>query len=740
MKLYIPTTSLNFNNILSTESISPKAFYAQRGFGYSRWFTIPENDMDGAILLYESPAFISRPLSDIEDHPLLIEIDTDEDFPSITSGVRYSQHTIYFNPWNTVFYFQTERDKTISLSMSDSSLETKLIKLYFNKIRVHTFLGCFPNVDKYISIDTSSIQDDIILNKIKGLLYGYYIGANLSGSSFDDIKKLNILREIQNIFAAIISSQEKVPTNTQKIRLSELFPLLFQFEPLYSELLKEAGSIQIVDRIVTILKKYGFEVFRINWEKLVDELQYDNNGQNYAISWINIELEKHKKLMMQKTQLLSVDDNQILFIDKKVTQISKDVIPLYDENKLYLHWVNNLFVQNKYSGKISSMKAELADDLTQAAITCMGESWKDSEIRTYLNQLRKHVRGEEFTQPWKNGLLSSIVAVITKGDDWEQLLRFLQTKELTDYRIAFSFYGILNGYANLTRDFTDNLYNRDSKYISEVYREFHGQLHNIAIQTNKLVETTNNNLELANDSCLAALNSTNVSISVNEIWNYFRSPEFKSIKKKTHLEKGLNKCIDILGLNFTPQMFVEELASFDKYGWSKNNKSWNLMCEKFCPSYKVQMGGRKKRINKKNEQSISPSLWDDPENKLGQNSQKSIVDYKLRKNVLLLNDKQWIEECLEFIVDAESKKRFIEDITWFVDNHNEWYHDKKKGNVQGFYYKRETSNFKTIERLEKYLENKLTSKNEKMQWLVAIYKKIPIDEIINYLIKNYADK
>lgn len=29
MKYYIPTSSLNFNNILSTESVSPKIFYGK---------------------------------------------------------------------------------------------------------------------------------------------------------------------------------------------------------------------------------------------------------------------------------------------------------------------------------------------------------------------------------------------------------------------------------------------------------------------------------------------------------------------------------------------------------------------------------------------------------------------------------------------------------------------------------------------------------------------------------------
>lgn len=54
-KYYIPTTTLNLNNILSSESISPKAFYAARGFGYSSWESIPENDVDNAIILYGQP-------------------------------------------------------------------------------------------------------------------------------------------------------------------------------------------------------------------------------------------------------------------------------------------------------------------------------------------------------------------------------------------------------------------------------------------------------------------------------------------------------------------------------------------------------------------------------------------------------------------------------------------------------------------------------------------------------------
>ena len=120
-KLYIPTSTLNFNNILSSESISPKAFYTIRGFGYSRWQEVAENNQENAILLYEEPFEFVRPASDVEDHPMLVEIITDKDYPSIATGVCYSDESIYLSPWRTRFIFFTKQDRRLTLSMSDST-------------------------------------------------------------------------------------------------------------------------------------------------------------------------------------------------------------------------------------------------------------------------------------------------------------------------------------------------------------------------------------------------------------------------------------------------------------------------------------------------------------------------------------------------------------------------------------------------------------------------------------------
>lgn len=185
--------------------------------------------------------------------------------------------------------------------------------------------------------------------------------------------------------------------------------------------------------------------------------------------------------MASRNILLSPEAEEIIASNGNISKILS--IVNNEENQLYISWVNNVLIN--FNGKVSSNRAELADAITKSAIDTLGDKWANSAIRTFLNQLRKHVRGEEFTQPWNNGVLSSIAAVITKGDDWEILLNFMQSKGMTDYRIAFSFYGILNGFANLTRDFTDILLNQKSIYVAEIYREFYGQLHGITIDINK---------------------------------------------------------------------------------------------------------------------------------------------------------------------------------------------------------------------------------------------------------------
>lgn len=195
--------------------------YKKRGYGYSRWFTVEENNIEHTTLLFDTLCVFDRPISDIEDHAMLIEIISDDDFPKLPNGVYYTDKTIYLNPWQTRFIFFSDKVKRTVMSMSDSSLETKLVRLYQRKMVVLSDIK--DRGYKIIKEDSiplsnnmeSNIEEDYIINKMKGLLYGYYIGANLS-SSKEHILKLDSLREINNIFASIISGYDRIPSVTQK--------------------------------------------------------------------------------------------------------------------------------------------------------------------------------------------------------------------------------------------------------------------------------------------------------------------------------------------------------------------------------------------------------------------------------------------------------------------------------------------------------------------------------------------
>lgn len=63
------------------------------------------------------------------------------------------------------------------------------------------------------------IKHDKVINRLKGLLYGYYIGALLS-SEKSAVEYYNTLKELQNIFAAILSNPLRKPTLEQEKKLT----------------------------------------------------------------------------------------------------------------------------------------------------------------------------------------------------------------------------------------------------------------------------------------------------------------------------------------------------------------------------------------------------------------------------------------------------------------------------------------------------------------------------------------
>lgn len=479
MKYYIPTTSLNFNCILSSESISPSGFYPIRGFGYPRWFAIPENNQDGVVLLYRSPFALARPKCDQEDHPMLIEIDTEEKFKEIGDGVFASAHTIYLNSLVDKVILFSEEDKRVVLSMADGSLETKMLQLYKGRIVVSACAGKVPEVPevKHMSVMQEEVGRDQRINKIKGSLYGYYIGAALT-SDPEDVKKLNALREVQNIFSSVASSPDRNASSMQCDRLRELMISLKYADPVYRELVGIVGSEEKADKVLDLEYRHGKELVRYNPDRMLSELKNAVGGMNSPQAWVKDAIRSHLQHMEERRKKLPVSSHEITVGEEAHLNISSKVLPDAVENRLFVSWVNDVLIKSEFSGGISSVKETLSDALTLKAKESLGDTWADgNRVKVFMNALRRHVRGEAFDVQWDSGVLSSIAAVVLKGDDWNALLSFMQGKGMTDYRLAFAFYGMLTGFANLTRDFTNIILDMEPHYVNEVYQEFRAALH-----------------------------------------------------------------------------------------------------------------------------------------------------------------------------------------------------------------------------------------------------------------------
>ena len=447
-----------------------------------------------------------------------------------------------------------------------------MIRLYARKMQLidkptHTYM--VTSLIEPCELNESGIEKDIRINKMKGMLYGYYIGALLS-TNLESVKYLNCLKEIHNIFAAIFSSFDKQPTDYQNQRLDVLFDMLNMF----------SHDFQKINSIVndTDKTKSIFNYFRTKYKIPFEDkntylyyLQEKNESQgneNYSIKWIKSKIENQKWEILQKQKQLQPNESELIVIDCIVSALNNEFVADDIEKRLCMEWFNDTLSDKSTNGKISTYKEELAKSITVKAKEVYESEWESCMTRSYLNDLRRHIVGEEFKYEWKNGLLSSIAAVIIAGDDWEKLLSFLQSKEMTDYKLSFAFYGILNGFANLPRDFTDLLYKQKGEYVRDVYREFYGQLFGTSLpEFEKLEHPTieqNNPSQKKNDADKKELAVAETSK------NKVKVQDNKSEKKQNINKKPLQGSLFFDELPLTGQYFYN-----DKNVWGHIEKLIN---------------------------------------------------------------------------------------------------------------------------------------------------------------------
>lgn len=722
MKYYIPTTTLNVDNILSTESISPQASYAKRKFKPNYFERIPCIGYDNVILLFSEVPSYGLNEDEIEQYPIVIEFEDDQQmqdcalvFSSEDFSIYSCSHTIYLTPWNThILVFDNnayEHSKIIIESSRNCKIGSKFVwKNVDRSLPLEKMLSKIENV-----IASSKECDDALINIAKGTLWGHIVGLSRSKTP-DAAKLLRIANEMRNIASSTISNggvcksvfyERLTSLNEEYIKIADSRA----YEHWATECSLEETSIL---KKFNVLKEAILKFFRFNNYSISPELPSAQSDKNRWLSYRD-ELSSHTTAYVQSRSnfnLESIDfnlfesDNHVITI--KGHDLTNEVLRLIFSGK-----INKELLR---VDKVSAMKMILSDISLILRKKYGEESWDlIPEERKYINALGKNIIDiEPFdVNSINNNELISIAAYILKGEDFDSLVRYLEDNGIYDYDIALTLWGATEGYASIHKGLV-------TQFITP----------KVLNKINSFVGINSNGDYFPLQKSLISSVSYQSTKDYDEDFDVFMeaiSKNCKGAKKDIDIYKELYKEYGI------SQLLLDAVKNDNRLNKGKVQSTVVKNIEKLLiPSSRPP----KKKKQKKN---INPSsLFPEMESNDTKASKSTIIPLLQPTLRSILTDNRWIPVCADMIFDDKTKKRFIVDMEWFVENHNEWYEDQKKGKQKGIYASYDKSNEKVIERLRTYMDNKLHPRNENMLWLAEIYRSMPIEKIVTYLQSIYV--
>ena len=514
MKLYIPTCTLNFNNILATESISPAGFYNRRGFGNKRYYKVQANDFNNVIMLYSKFPQYQVENGDIENGAMVIEIDTDN-CPCISLEklmekenveVYTSVSTIYLTPYNCSFYFDSYQDLQNAITKAEQSLENKFYNLYSPILKVRqnkprSLTDMFSEKDYFDwnssfcknveSITTGDSQKDLLVDRLKGMLVCYTIGANISISpEVGRLKQLS--RKIRNILSAIVNSPDQKPTDLQD---DTLLRYIKEFNEIYSKL--DGNATYNAELIEKSLYSPSTNLSKEQIRQVLSDLGLTDEFKKK----LNLRPVYNANDVYNCMYASSMSDSYLAEINRMNDSIKK--IELDERSKRTPKYLSDLVSVEKEKVKIndpiagtgaffpalleSQMKGDYKQFMEQKGLeeqlavafvggaklkSLMSDKWEGSEYQKYVNDLLGNLqKGTAFNIfAIDNKIMQSFAAFCQKGEDIDRLKDYMLQMGLGDYQFAFAIYGATRGFASLPKTFTSKLI-RANDYYSTFIKE-----------------------------------------------------------------------------------------------------------------------------------------------------------------------------------------------------------------------------------------------------------------------------
>lgn len=495
MKYYIPIHRDNIDNVTSAECLSPMEYYQENRIGYHYFRALDEVPSYKELLLFKSVPKISVEDEITEDVVVYIEFDDDKQLErfactSFEEGVRVPG-TIELYPWNCRLLFQSVEAVKQTVVMCRMSLNNKSWGYYeFDELTTKPAVYKMQKLKDARHEDVVNRLDAIKINekrnRLKGFLYSYILGRYLSipqslatllqteKKMYDLATSLNGLQSYQgeNIVRQLNDLEAQFLTlDPNRVELQRQWKIMVESH------FKDSESQQSFETIIQELG--GDRIMKYNFAKMsgVELRPRYEIGELRHADWKDYKrgLEDYTQNQLMRFRINKGDTNTKE--DFVINGLQVNMSPKYGNfyGKLITYIISGsewLTIDNLRLNRLD-VASEITRLVRDAMIEC-GQDWEASPERSFLNGLRQYIAsGGDFdiTQA-PSVVLKGIATFILKGDDFEEMMRYMEYTALNDYRFALGLWGACKGFVDMPKTATQRT-KLDPKGEVRVYAATH---------------------------------------------------------------------------------------------------------------------------------------------------------------------------------------------------------------------------------------------------------------------------
>lgn len=488
MKLFIATSSLNIDNILSTECIAPLSFYNARTYGYNTFCGLKLIPFKNVLILFSKIPHFEIQDDESDSSPVVLEVDIDEKATPLThisenDGVHvYSvDNVIHLSPFNTRILFYNVSDLNHSrLSCSDSltnklgdHFKFDLCKGEFNlaslsRLNIHAEDVCKD-------YDAKVLQNNK-LNVVKGFMWGYYLGISKSVSS-NSANLLKIQKRIYDIVATL-KNNGGISNSSFYQELEQLDIEFRKYDPCTKKC-KEMWDKNLSE--LAIPSEALNKLLELYDEKNVVKTTFiKKNGLHTSVSLRQFgynNIEAYRDSIKSYTVQIIKEDQR-----KQVSEFNVastfDLDPSYetcmlakvDQDTMLFNKFIDTILWHGTSPTPDTLRTDRLNIATQITVSAKNiwESltwqWQGSSAQVFMNELRQNIKS--FTpfdvKKQDNAFLKALAAFILKGEDFDSIVQFCEDNSYSDYSYSLALWGATIGYVKMPKPIITSIANLPS--------------------------------------------------------------------------------------------------------------------------------------------------------------------------------------------------------------------------------------------------------------------------------------